>query len=126
MSPALLKKGRKEVFETSDVIGREEKSFDPAKQKEIKNYVVNDVLEKLEPHEKKTKSPGECDGSWSIVLDENENKSPKARIVLFGFFMILITKNRPTASLTIDEKTPDNYFCTSVRGWGFLGSKKET
>ena len=46
------KKGRKEVFERQMSL-EEKRKFDPAKQKEIKNYVVNDVLEKLEPHEKK-------------------------------------------------------------------------
>ena len=45
------KKGRKEVFERQMSL-EERRKFDPAKQKEIKNYVVNDVLEKLEPHEK--------------------------------------------------------------------------
>ena len=45
------KKGRKEGFERQMSL-EERRKFDPAKQKEIKNYVVNDVLEKLEPHEK--------------------------------------------------------------------------
>ena len=45
------RKGRKEVFECQMSL-EEREQFDPAKQKEIRNYVVNNVLEKLESHEK--------------------------------------------------------------------------
>ena len=44
------RKGRKEVF-VRQMSLEERKPFDPFKQKKIKNYVVNNVLEKLEPHE---------------------------------------------------------------------------
>ena len=44
------RKGRSEVFERRMSL-EETKQFGPAKQKEIKNYVVNGVLEKLEPHQ---------------------------------------------------------------------------
>ena len=44
---------RKEVPERQTSL-EERKQFDPANQKEIKNCVVNEVLEKLESHEKPT------------------------------------------------------------------------
>ena len=40
-----------EVFERQMSL-EERKQFDPAKQRKIKNCIANDVLEKLEPHEK--------------------------------------------------------------------------
>ena len=51
LSQVLPEKRRKEVFERRMSLEERQQS-DPAKQKEIKNYMVNDVLEKLEPHEK--------------------------------------------------------------------------
>ena len=81
------------------------KQFDPAKQKEIKNYMVNDVLEKLEPHEK---PPMESmiKMRWVLEyrLDENENKSPKARIVIFGY-LEPDCENKPAASPTMTRNT---------------------
>ena len=50
-SLALLKRDARKFFERQISL-EERRKFDPVKQKEIKNYVVNDVLEKLEPHEK--------------------------------------------------------------------------
>ena len=68
------RKRRKDVFERQ-MSFEERKQFDPAKQKEIKNFVVNNVLEKLEPHEK---PPRECKLRMRWVLeyrlDENEKK----------------------------------------------------
>ena len=63
----------------------ERTQFDPAKQEETRNYIVNDVLEKQDPHEK---PPSESILKMRWVLeyriDENENKSPNAGIVIFG------------------------------------------
>ena len=68
------RKRRKDVFERQ-MSFEERKQFDPAKQKEIKNFAVNNVLEKLEPHEK---PPRECKLRMRWVLeyrlDENEKK----------------------------------------------------
>ena len=98
------KKGRREVFERQMSL-EERRKFDPAKQKEIKNYVVNDVLEKLEPHEK---PPRETilRMRWVLEyrLDENENKSPKARIVILGY-LDPDYENRPAASPTMTRNT---------------------
>ena len=66
----------------------ERKQFDPAKQKDIKNCTANDVLEELEPHEK---PPRASTLTMRRVLeyrhDENENKSPKPRIVILGYIL---------------------------------------
>ena len=62
--------GRKEVFERQ-VSVEERRQLDPAKQKEINNNVVNDVLEKLEARDRPQRV-------LEYRLDENENKSPKA------------------------------------------------
>ena len=59
------RKRRKDVFERQ-MSFEERKQFDPAKQKEIKNFVVNNVLEKLEPHEK---PPRECKLRMRWVLE---------------------------------------------------------
>ena len=68
------RKRRKDVFERQTSF-EERKQFDPAKQKEIKNFVANNVLEKLEPHEKPPRECKlRCDGFWSIALDVNEKK----------------------------------------------------
>ena len=98
------KKGRKEVFERQMSLD-ERRKFDPAKQKEIKNYVVNDVLEKLEPHEKPPRE-SILRMRWVLEyrLDENENKSPKARIVILGY-LDLDYENRPGASPTMTRNT---------------------
>ena len=44
------REGRNMVF-ARQIFLEERKQFDPAKQKEIKNYAVNHVLGKLESHE---------------------------------------------------------------------------
>ena len=31
------------------------------------------------------KSYSECDGFWSTAFDENQNRSPKARVVILGY-----------------------------------------
>ena len=98
------KKGRKEVFERQMSL-EERRKFDPAKQKEIKNYVVNDVLEKLEPHENPPRE-SILRVRWVLEyrLDENENKSPKARIVILGY-LDPDYENRPAASPTMTRNT---------------------
>ena len=98
------KKGRNEVFERQMSL-EERRKFDPAKQKEIKNYVVNDVLEKLEPHEKPPRE-SILRMRWVLEyrLDENENKSPKARIVILGY-LDPDYENRPAASPTMTRNT---------------------
>ena len=90
------RKGRKEVFERQMSL-EERNQFDPAKQKEIKNYVVNSVLVKLEPHEKPPREKV-LRMRWVLEyrLDENENKTPKARIVFLGC-LDPDCKNRPAA-----------------------------
>ena len=77
------------------------KQFDPAKQKEIKNYVVNDVLGQLEQHEKPPRE-STLRMRWVLEyrLDENENKSPEARIVILGY-LDLDYENGPAASPTM-------------------------
>ena len=98
------KKGRNEVFERQMSL-EERRKFDPAKQKDIKNYVVNDVLEKLEPHEKPPRE-SILRMRWVLEyrLDENENKSPKARIVILGN-LDPDYENRPAASPTMTRNT---------------------
>ena len=98
------KKGRNEVFERQMSL-EERRKFDPAKQKDIKNYVVNDVLEKLEPHEKPPRE-SILRMRWVLEyrLDENENKSPKARIVILGY-LDPDYENRPAASPTMTRNT---------------------
>ena len=98
------KKGRKEVSERQMSL-EERRKFDPAKQKEIKNYVVNDVLEKLELHEKPPRE-SILRMRWVLEyrLDENENKSPKAPIVILGYFDPDY-ENRPAASPTMTRNT---------------------
>ena len=98
------RKGRKEVFERQISL-EERKQFGPAKQKEIKNYVVNNVLEKLEPHEKPPRESF-LRMRWVLEyrLDENENKTPKARIVILGY-LDPNYENRPAASPTMTRNT---------------------
>ena len=78
LSPVRPEKGAGMFFERQMSL-EERKQFDPAKQKEIKNFVVNNVLEKLEPHEK---PPRECKLRMRWVLehrlDENEKKASQA------------------------------------------------
>ena len=64
----------------------ERKQFDPAKLTEIKNQVVKDVLEKLESHERPPRE-SILRMRWVLEyrLDENQNKSPKARAVISGY-----------------------------------------
>ena len=66
------RKGRKEVFERS-MSSEERKMFGPAKQREIKDHVANDMLEKLEPHERPP-SVGMLMMRWTLDyrLDDNE------------------------------------------------------
>ena len=75
------RRGRKEVFERS-MSSEERKMFDPAKQREIKDHVANDMLEKLEPHERPPSVGMLCDGLWSIVSMTTRRVS--ARIVMLG------------------------------------------
>ena len=98
------RKGRKDVFEPQMSL-KERKQFDPRKQKEINNYTVNDVLEKLEPHEKPPRE-SILKMRWVLEdrLDENENKSPKARIVILGY-LDPDYENRPAASPTMTRNT---------------------
>ena len=101
---SVVRKGRKEVFERHMSL-EERKLFDPAKQKEIKNHVVNNVLEKLEPHEKPPRE-SIVRMRWVLEyrLDENENKTPKARIVILGC-LDPDCENRPAASPTMTRNT---------------------
>ena len=115
------KKGRKEVFERQMSL-EERRKFDPAKQKEIKNYVVNELLEKLEPHEKPPRE-SILRMRWLLEyrLDENENKSPKARIVILGY-LDPDYENRPAASPTMTRNTRQLLFAIRCMD-GILGSK---
>ena len=115
------KKGRKELFERQMSL-EERRKFDPAKQKDIKNYVANDVLEKLEPHEKPPRE-SILRMRWVLEyrLDENENKSPKARIVILGY-LDLNYENRPAASPTMTRNT--RQLLLQFGAWmGFSASK---
>ena len=98
------KKERKEVFERQMSL-EERRKFDPATQKEIKNYVVNDVLEKLEPHEKPPRE-SILRMRWVLEyrLDDNDNKSPKGRIVILSY-LDPDYANRPAASPTMTRNT---------------------
>ena len=94
--------GRKKVSERQ-MTPKERNLFDPAKEKEIKKNIVSDVLAKLEPHEK---PPPEriLRMRWVLEypLDEKENKSPKARIVIWGY--LDSEKRKPTSNFTHDEQ----------------------
>ena len=97
-------KGRKEVFERQMSL-EERKHFDPSKQKEVKNNATNNVLEKLEPHEKPPRE-SILRMRWVLEyrLDENDNKTPKARIVILGY-LDPDYEHRPAASPTMTRNT---------------------
>ena len=76
----------------------------PSDAAEIKNYVVNNVLEKLEPHEKLPRERRLRTIALEHGLDEKENKKPKARIVILGY-LDPDYENRPAASPTITRNT---------------------
>ena len=94
----------KEVFDRQMSM-EERKQFDPANQKEIKNYVANNVLEKLEPHERPPRESF-VRKRWVLEyrLDENKKKKPKARIVILGY-PDPDSENRPAASPTMTRNT---------------------
>ena len=67
--------------------------------------MANNVLEKLEPHEKPPRE-SILRRRWVLEyrLDENENKTPKARIVI-GCYLDPDYENRPAASPTMTRNT---------------------
>ena len=129
----LPEKGRKEVSELqmSLELG---KQFDPAKQKEIMNYVVNDVLEKQEPHER-TPRESRLRMRWILEyrLDDNEIKSPKARIVMLAH-QDPDNENRPAASptmtrnlkVTVAIRIMDGILCIQVRRQWSVPARPQT
>ena len=98
------RKWRKEVFQRKMSL-EERKLFDLAKEKEIKNYVANDVLEKLEPHERPPRE-NMPRMRWILEsrLNEDEKKSPKVFIVMLGYLDPDCEK-RQAASPTMPRNT---------------------
>ena len=84
----------------------ERRAFDPAKEKEMNNYIVNEVLGKLEDGDK---PPAERILNmcwvlgWRIDEDTGDNK-PKARLVILGY-MGPDYEHRPAASPTMARNT---------------------
>ena len=80
---------------------------------------MNNVLEKLEPHEKPPRE-SILRMRWVLEyrLDENEKKTPKTRIVIFNY-LDPDYENRPAASPIMTRK-PDSFFCNLVHGWDSL------
>ena len=102
----------------------ERKQVDPSKQKEIKNDVVNDVLETLEPHERPLRE-SRLRTRWVLEcrLDENENKSPKSRIVTLRY-LDLSYETGPAASPTMTRNT--RQLLLPFGSWMGFSAAKET
>lgn len=116
----ILNQTKKNHVEVSErrLSEQELKQFSEAKQKEVKNYIVSKVFEKIPPDQRPDRSTV-LKMRWVLTwkLDPNDDsvRKPKARAVILGYQDPLY-EHRPTASPTMNRSTRQ-LFLTMCAAW---------